>query len=475
MTETVERRSTLTLAAFAAPCLPLSALGLPLVVHLPAYYHSVLGLSLSAVSTAWLVVRLLDLAFDPLFGGVMDRTRSRWGRFRFWLTLGTPVVLLGAWLMFMAEPGVTVPYLWAGLVIIYVGQSMTTLAQMSWAAVLSPNYNERSRVYGWWQAANVLGSIIVLALPAFLEKFGDLSRAQGVQVMGWLVIIFLPLTVALALFKVPEPQVTADRDRAGISEYLALFKRKSVQRLLAADIIINTGPAVTGSLFFFYFLTIKQFNSADAGLLLLFYFVGAFAGGPLWVRVSYRLGKHQTLALAAGIYALTQIGVVLMPAGQFAVAGVMMFAAGLPFSAGPFLLRSMMADVADEERLLTRKDRTGLLYAILTGSIKIGSAIAVFGTFQLLSIFGFQDRAGAENTDAALTALQVTFTVLPAVFGLATAAIILRYPLTAARQVEIRRALDERDLADAAPEFGEKPRFSEELHVPIAKPLPAGE
>lgn len=463
-----DRRSSLTLAAFAAPCLPLAALGLPLVVHLPAYYHSELGLSLSVVGTAWFVVRMLDLAFDPIFGGVMDRTRTRLGRFRFWFAIGTPVVLLGAWLLFMARPGVTATYLWASLVIIYVGQSMTTLAHMSWASVLSPGYNERSRVYGWWQAANVLGMIIVLALPALLEKFGGFSRAEGVRVMGWFIILLLPLSLGLAVWRVPEPMVVAEKDRSGLREYLDLFKRASVRRLLAADIIINTGPAITGSLFFFYFLTIKGFASADAGLLLLAYFVGAFLGGPLWTRLSYRLGKHQTLALAGVVYAGISFSVLFTPVGNFGLGAVLMLLAGLPFSAGPFLLRSMMADVADEERLLTRKDRTGLLYAILTGSIKIGSALAVFVTYQGLALFGFSDEAGARNSPEALNALQIAFCVVPAILGLAAAAIIRGYPLTSERQAEIRRQLDARDLADAAPEFSSKPRFSEELHVPAA-------
>jgi GPH family glycoside/pentoside/hexuronide:cation symporter len=71
------RRSSWTLAAFAAPCLPLAALGLPLVVYLPEYYVSDLGLSLSVVGAAFLLVRLADIILDPILGGVMDRTRTR--------------------------------------------------------------------------------------------------------------------------------------------------------------------------------------------------------------------------------------------------------------------------------------------------------------------------------------------------------------------------------------------------------------
>ena len=49
------RRSFLTLAAFAAPCLPLAAFGLPLVITLPHYYSETLGVNLSAVSLAFVV------------------------------------------------------------------------------------------------------------------------------------------------------------------------------------------------------------------------------------------------------------------------------------------------------------------------------------------------------------------------------------------------------------------------------------
>jgi GPH family glycoside/pentoside/hexuronide:cation symporter len=79
------RRSSWTLAAFAAPCLPLAALGLPLVVYLPEYYVSELGLSLSVVGAAFLLVRVADIILDPILGGMMDRTRTRIGRFRPWL------------------------------------------------------------------------------------------------------------------------------------------------------------------------------------------------------------------------------------------------------------------------------------------------------------------------------------------------------------------------------------------------------
>ena len=100
------RRSNAVLAAFASPCLPLAGLGLPLVVYLPEYYVSELGLSLSMVGAAFLLVRLADIILDPILGGLMDRTRTSWGRFRPWLAGGAPLLMASSYALFMARPGI---------------------------------------------------------------------------------------------------------------------------------------------------------------------------------------------------------------------------------------------------------------------------------------------------------------------------------------------------------------------------------
>ena len=461
--------SKTVLAALAAPCLPLAALGLPLVVYLPEYFSGEIGLSLTAVGTAFMAVRLLDMAFDPFIGGVMDRTRTRWGRFRLWFAIGTPILMFATWMLFMARPGVGVAYLWIGLLVIYGGFSIATLSHMAWASVLTPDYDQRSRVYGWWQTANVIGMILVLALPPLLFQVYGATHAQGVQAMGLFIIILLPITLLLSLFIVPEPRIASAPDKAGIREYLGLFKRASVRRILIVDILNGTGPAITGALFFFYFHALKDFDRGPAGLLLLIYFVGGLVGAPIWMWISYRLGKHRTLAYSGLFYAAIQVAVVLMPAGHFPLASACMLLAGLSYSASAFLLRAMMADVGDEERLDSGVDRTGLLYALLTGTVKIGSALAVFVTFRGLDVAGFQTQAGAVNDPSALLALQLMFTAAPGALAIAGAWVIWGYPLTAEKHAEVRARLAEKDLAEAAPELGSEPRIAEEVH-PLARP-----
>ncbi|HEY3694811.1 MFS transporter [Phenylobacterium sp.] len=434
------------MAAYALPCLPLAGLGLPLVVYLPEFYASELGLSLTAVGATFLLVRLLDIGFDPFIGAVMDATRSRFGRFRLWLALSVPILMVATWQLFMARPGVGTGYLLVWLLAVYAGTSISSLAQIAWGAVLSPDYNQRSRIYAWWQAGNVVGMVLVLTLPALLPFFGIKAHSAGVAAMGWFVVVLTPLTVALAVWRVPEPLVTTAPSRASAVDYLGLLGRRNVLRILAADFLIGAGPAITGALFFFFFERVKGFDKGAASLLLLAYFIGGLAGAPLWAWLAVKLGKHRALAVSNGIYAALTLCALAIPPGDTVVAGVLMFLIGVPFAAGAFLLRAMMADVGDEVRLATGVDRTGLLYALLSGTVKIGSAAAVGVAFPLLQAFGFDARAS--GGPAGLHGLQGLFVGLPAALSVLAGWLVLRHPLTARRHRAIRDALAR---ADASP------------------------
>ena len=457
-----QRRSNWTMAAFAAPCLPMAGLGLPLVVYLPEFYSSELGLSLAQVGAAFGAVRLLDMAFDPFICGVMDGTRTRFGRFRPWFALGAPILMLATYMLFMAHPGVGVGYLWTWLLVLYAGVSIASLSQLAWGAAISPHYDQRSRVYGWWQGGNVIGMILVLTLPALLPYLGVKGHAEAVGAMGWFVVALLPITVALAVARVPEPVSPVRKERSGLGEYFKLLRRPSVARLLVVDFLVGTGPAITGALFFFYFGRAKGFEKAAASQLLLIYFIGGLVGAPIWTWLSYRLQKHRTLALSSMFYAAVTIAALFIPHGNFPIAALMMFLAGISYAAGAFLLRAMMADVGDEVRLETGAERTALLYALLSGTVKIGSALAVAITFPALAAMGFDPKA--KTGEAGIPGLMAMFAMAPAALAVVGGAIIAGFPLHARRHAEIRDALAARDLAEAGPEMGQKPRFAEEIH-----------
>ncbi len=428
------------LALFAAPCLGLAGIGLPLTVYLPSFYSAQLGMELSAVGVAFMVVRLLDIALDPVLGVLMDRTRTRFGRFKPWLAAGIPLLMLASGLLFFARPGVGSAYLIAGLCLAYGGWSICVLAQTSWGSLLSPHYNERSRVYGWWQAFNLIGLLMILTLPIAANRI-DPGPATGIRSMGLYLILMLPLSAALAVLFVKEPPPLATAPLAKLSDWPKLMQSASVRRILLVDLMIGLAFGMDGALFLFFFTKAKGFTEGFASIGLLLYFIGGLIGGPLWTAVARRFSKHLALAAASFCSIAGLLVLYVIPNGHQGWGAAASVISGLPYAAANQLMRSLMADAGDEEKLKSGVDRTGLLYAVLTGTSKIGAALAVGVTFVGLDMFGFDphsDHNGAE----AVFGLHSLFLGLPGLLFVLAALMLIRYPLTRQRHDEIREALE---------------------------------
>lgn len=440
------RRSNGVLAAFSGPCLPLAAFGVALPVTLPEFYATHVGLEMGVVAAMFMIVRLLDIGLDPLIGWAMDRTRTPFGRYRPWMAAASPLLMLAALMMFvLVQPGASALYLLGWLFVLYLGFSMSTLGQLGWAAVLAPEYDQRSRVYGWWQVFNIVGVILILILPTVVIKTDLGTYADGVRIMGWAIIIALPLTFALAFLVAPEPMNKAPSPHGGVRAYLALFKMPTVRKLLWADLFLGIAPGITGSMLFFFFGQIKGYDHAQASLFMLAYFVAGLIGAPFWAWLATRIGKDKALAVASAIFAVFYLGATLVPGGNFMVTIVAMFIAGLPYAASLLLLRAMMADASDEVRFETGSDRTGLMFSILAATTKVGQALALI-PYMILQAVGFSPlRTPEQNGDFALLMLQILFIALPALLLAASALVLRRYPLTPQRHDHIRAVLAQRD------------------------------
>jgi GPH family glycoside/pentoside/hexuronide:cation symporter len=438
------RRSNWILAAFAGPSLPFAALGLPLIVHLPAFYAQSVGLPLQSVSLMFFIARTLDIGADPFLGGWMDRTRGRFGRFKPWLVAGALPMMIATWLLFMPPKGANLVFLTLCLLAVYVTFSIVVLAQTSWAATLSTDYDQRSRVYGWWQFGNMVGMLLVLLLPPIISARGG-TQAQGVAAMGWFIVVLLPITVGIAVWKVPEPRPETEC-HATIADYFAFFKLSSVRRLMLTDLLYGLAPGITGALALFYLQTVKGMSEGQASILIFCYFVGGLVGAPIWGWAATKFGKHKALSIAGVVYAAAYVVVWLAPAHNLAAQVGSMLFVGIPFGAGQILLRAMMADVGDEERLASGEDRTGMMYALLTLTNKVGTALSSAVLF-ILSLSHYDQAPGAHNSSAAINTLTFLFVALPILVLIVSSMIINRFPIDETRQKQTRAALEARDGA----------------------------
>ena len=386
------------------PAVPLAALGLPVVVHLPPFYASKeIGLSIGMVGLVFSLARMWDVVLDPVMGYWSDRWRTRLGRRKPLMILGTPVLILGIWMTFV--PGGPISPLHASfwLFIMYIGWSMTTIPQLSWGAELSTDYHERSRIYGWAQVATILGMVTVLAIPAVMEHIGTTLSMRLLAMAAFAIVLLVP-SVALAVMVVPEPEVKLKTHAGLIPTLRFLLKDRALRRVLAVDLIASTSAGAVGAMFFFfaqYALGLKEWS----GTLLLVYFLSGCFCVPAWMALSRRIGKHKAL-VATFFWSVAMSALqLLIPRGAVGVAILVYALNGASYGAAVFLLRSMMADVADADAAENNAERAGLMYSFLALTNKFGLGWSVGIAYAILAWIGFSPTHA--NTHAAIEGMRL--------------------------------------------------------------------
>ena len=440
------RLPTPVILAFASGALPVAALALAMGVYLPRFYAGHIGLSLVAVGLAFTIVRLIDIVFDPILGAVMDRTSTRIGRYRPWMIIGGPVLMGSIYMLFNPPADATRSYLIIWLLALYVGISILTLAHAAWAAAMASGYHDRSRVYGWMHAIGVVGAVGLLFLPKLSGGAIDPGRGQSMGAVGWALIATVPVTLLLMIAFSPEKvSVDTTRETFGPKEYWDMIARPNMRRLILADLALALGPGTTTAIYIFFFHDAKGFPIAVTSLLLVPYIGAGILGAPVWAKIAQRFGKHRTLMGATVCYAIAQSVLMAIPKGLLAPTAVGMFCVGFVSSAFILLIRAMVADVADEVRLEQGKERLGLLYAMVTSTQKVGTAISVGIIFPILAAVGYNAAEDAQNTAEAIRGLEMCYLFAPIIFVLVGGACFFGYGLNAERHAEIRKALDIRD------------------------------
>lgn len=434
--------SPLRLFAFASPAAPIAAMGLPIAVYLPPFYASEMGLGLAVVGWVFMVARFWDVFTDPVLGVLSDKFVTRWGRRRHWIVASVPIMLIATYMLFMPVAPVSGAYLLSWMVILYIGWTLLTLSHMSWGAELTPDYNERSLVQGWREGALILGMLLVLITPAVIDYIGpeEVGRAR-VAAMGWFVIILLPIGVAMAVTLVGERDVPAPKHVPFREAVGVMVRNGPLRRLLAADLANGFGGGTMAALFIFVAADVLQMG-VWSSVILLAYFAAGVIFVPLIIKLSYRFGKHLTLSVSALVNGAGLPLMYVVQPGDVALMVIFTAMFGINLGAGSFLLRSVMADVADHDQVETGNPRTGLFFSLLTMTGKVGAALAVGVTYALIDQLGFVPNG--ENTATALEGVRGTFIWLPTVMYFTVAWLMWSFPLDEAQQRENRRIIMER-------------------------------
>ncbi|QUD90125.1 MFS transporter [Phenylobacterium montanum] len=434
------------LVAFSLITLPIAGAGLPLAVYLPAYYALEGGLGLTVVGLVFMVGRLWDAAADPLVGVLSDRTRTRFGRRRPWIAAGAVLFALASIALFSPPARPSPTYLAAGLAVFYLGWTMIQIPVSAWAGDLARGYHQRSRVATYVQTMSAAGLLLVLVLPALIDQvWPDQARAKLLAMGGFILATLVP-GLAGALFAVREPAASPQAPAApsALETLGAAARDPLLLRVLGSDFAVTLGQTIRGSLFVFFVVGYMGLPKWGSLLFLLQFVFGVFAG-PIWLQVGYRFGKGRTAVAAELVQAAINLGLLFVAPGQFAALLTLTIAQGLAQGSGNLMLRSIVADLADRQRLTSGQERSGVLFSVFSLSGKAATAAAVGLALPLVAALGF--HPGGHNTNTALQGLKLVFALGPALSHLVSASLVLGFPLDERRHAEIRRALEARDGA----------------------------
>lgn len=431
------------LLAYAGPALPIAAMGVPIAIYIPPFYAQEMGLGLSIVGLIFMLARIWDVVTDPMLGVMSDRFPTRWGRRRHWLVLSIPIMLISTWKLFMPDPDQVTPvYLMQWLLIMYVAWTLLSLSHQAWGAELSSDYHERSKIQGVREVFIIVGAIICLSLPSIVEQMGLENESMArIASMGWMVIILLPITVLIAVSVVGENE--SNHPKEGISwkdSFLVIKGNTSLKFILSTELLVGISQGITASLFLFLATDVLKLGNWASIIMLLYFFSGIFYV-PVFSSISKKIGKHNSLALCSIAYALGMNLLWFIPEGSVLLTSLLMIIAGMNMGTPAFLLRSMLADVVDEDTIKTKKLRTGLFYSLYNMIEKMGAAVAIGITYLVLDMINFVP--GSNNDESVILGFLVLFIIPTTILNILIAVIIKKYPLDKDRQQRNRHLLEE--------------------------------
>lgn len=437
------------LTIYSLPSIPIAFLYLPVALLMPAYYASTMHVSLAAVGGFLVLSRTVDVFLDPMIGKWSDSTRSRWGRRKLWMVIGTPILMLGSFLLFMPMISVSGWYLLIASFVIYAGGSTLGLPYSAWGTEIVETYHGRARMAGFRETAGVIGGFLAASIPAVTGYFGHGVDRFTMGILGWMIIVLTPLTVWIALSFVDEPPVTRRVHVPWWPSIVAMFKNKPFLIFCGAYVIFTIGASVGSSTLVFYINDyIGQPKMVGMSLLLLA--VATVLAVPFWLWVSRRIGKHRAMAVSLlGSMILFGLLMPLLRPGQGYLFVLLVGLLGATSSGSNTLPLGIIGDIIDYDTLVHRQPRGGIYWGMWSFAQKASPALAIGATLPFLNFLGY--HPGVHNTPAALDALKYVFCFGPIPSYVIGSFLLFWFPIDARRHGIIRRRLIARETRTASP------------------------
>ena len=409
--------------------------------------------------------RLIDALTDPIMGFISDNTKSKWGRRKPYILLGSVITGVAFMVMWQLNPEASQTYNFFYFLIVsiffYIGYTIFATPLIGLGYEMTPDYNERTRLMAVSQWMGQIAWMIapwfwvIIYEPSIFETAPEgakkLSIAVGAicMVLGIMPALFnkemvVPNKDKMANLSMKELAVNTKEFFRGIKLTL---KNKPFIKLCGATFLIFNGFQTIAQ-FAMFIIVYYLFNGdkvASGSWPAWFGTVSALATAflviPVVTKISEKVGKKNAFVIATLI---SIIGYILKWWG-FNPANPWLMFMPIPFLSfgigGLFtLMMSMTADVCDLDELNTGERREGMFGAVYWWMVKLGNALALLTSGVVLSMVGFNQSIDVQTLET-LTKLRIADIAIPVFTALLAIAIVWNYNITEAKAHEIREAL----------------------------------
>ena len=391
--------------------------------YLTIYLTDTVGLAPLFVGNLFLVARVWDAVNDPIMGFIVDNTRTRWGKFRPWIGIGTIINAVILVLLFRG-PDLSgfAQYAYYSVMYILWGMTYTVMDIPYWSMLPSLSSPQKERE-SMSVSPRIFASSAWLLIGAFglamIDLLGNGDEARGYANTAVLVAVIFVVTLMVT--------VIFSRDRSSLE---SASSKKSERTSLKYALHVITGNdqlkvyigvvlaynlvvQLAGGMALYYF----KYVTMDDGLFPYFTTAASLAEmGALFLFPIFSrfMNKKTVFALASFTPAIGLLGLLGVVAPEniplTIVCGLFYkFGSGLTLGATTV----MLADVIDYGEVTLGTRNESIVASFQTLLVKTASAVAGWLIGVGLTIFGYVENV--PQTAETIMGMRILMGVVPSV------------------------------------------------------------
>lgn len=444
----------------------LGAVGKDMVYMLSAsyilyYYQDILGVSAFAMGIILMAARVFDAFNDPIMGVVVAKTRTKWGRFRPWLLIGTTLNAVLLYFMFSAPPSLDGSGMVAYAAITYVlwGVTYTMMDIPYWSMIpaFTEGGKEREGLSTLARSCAGVGSAIVTIITMkCVYALGQGNEIKGFSRFALGIAVLFVVFIVITCVNIKEKS-TVDVDSPSVGQmFRALLQNDQAMTVVLTIVLINCSIYTTSNLVIYFFkydfggakwydsyTLFNTFGGAIQILSMMLFF-------PLMRKL---LSALQVFYMAFGMAIVGYISLLILSFTNMSNVWLLFIPGFFIFGANGILsvlTTVFLANTVDYGELKNNRRDESIIFSMQTFVVKLASGVAALIASVCLGIFHLSDstaNAAGKAAETSVIGLRMTMTVLP-IIGLIAAVILFkkRFILTEEKVEEITEQVKERKL-----------------------------